>query len=334
MNSIHADLLTVLESVEIRNSTSYQLRGQNLRDFSAVKPSGVADVQALASPPIVLALADELYHQLYIRPSHIARTRCDPLAERDFVAELSAANDGKGTWEPGWKIQEIDDDGRVAVVKDRLVLWVAQDELHGAAGTLRVGMSCRLRVSKELHNLNPGYYMAIGDGDIEDKKASMEDEQIRLYWHLASSGAIPFVRAISHTLNAMQIPFRAKVLKDPATYQRADAGVLYLKQRVYNQAREALLKVYGMVKPHLLETVPLFTKPLAAGLGLAEDPGNGLSFGQHRCELIAEALWRSFNQSSSGEDTRVTVLATTFKDAGVNPLYPYLNSSLTDRYTF
>jgi hypothetical protein len=337
MSSVHADLLTVLGSVQILTSTSYQLQGQDVREFSAVKPLERANLRPLVSPPIVQALASDLYLQLYMRPSSAARTRYDPLAERDFVAQLSAANGGKGSWEPGWTIKEIDDDGGIAVANDRLVLWVARDDLRCATNTFCVGTSCRLRMSKELHNLNPGYYMAIGDGGIEDIENSIDDEDIRLvrlYWHLAPSGAIPFIRAISHTLNMAHIPFHAKVLKDPATYQRADAAVLYLKQCFYKHTRSALRTVYDLMEPHLRATVPLFTKQLAAGLGLAEDPSNGLSFGQHRCQVIAQALWQSSNQSNCSEEARATTLAAAFQDAGVNPVYPYLNLSSTDHYTF
>ena len=36
-----------------------------------------------------------------------------------------------------------------------------------------------------------------------------------------------------------------------------------------------LSRIHRAVSPHLRPEVPLFTKPLAPGLGLAEDPDNG-----------------------------------------------------------
>ena len=42
----------------------------------------------------------------------------DTLAWRDHVAALSAANTGRGTWEPGWVLGDTDTEGRVAVSKD------------------------------------------------------------------------------------------------------------------------------------------------------------------------------------------------------------------------
>ena len=52
---------------------------------------------------------------------------------------------------------------------------------------------------------------------------------MRLYFHLAPAGAAPFVAAATRQLNAGRIPFRLKVLNDPSTFGRCDAGVLYLR---------------------------------------------------------------------------------------------------------
>lgn len=58
-----------------------------------------------------------------------------------------------------------------------------------------------------------------------------------------------------------------------------------------------------------LPPVPLFTKPLAPGLGLAEDPGDRLSFGQSRCRIAAEGLVRAHAQGVTDTAGRVDLLA-------------------------
>ena len=179
----------------------------------------------------------------------------------------------------------------------------------------------------------PGYYVAIGNGETDDHREDTE-RRVRFYWHLVASGAVPFVATVSTTLNTLGIPFRAKVLNDPASYRRADAGVLYIDRRFLHDTREAIPNIYRAVSPHLRPQVPLFTKPLAPGLGLAEDPVNGSSFGQHRCQLIAQALWQSFTQLDSDKDLRAATLAVSFQQAGLDPLYPYLEPRSTDCYTF
>jgi hypothetical protein len=44
------------------------------------------------------------------------------------------------------------------------------------------------------------------------------------------------------------------------------------------------------VSAALRPDVPPLTKELARGLSLAEDPGDGLSFGESRCAALARAL--------------------------------------------
>lgn len=347
MRALHADLLTVLDTVEILTPTSYQLLGHKVRDLSTeitpvvtASPATAAPSTpdpAGASPPtpalIVSALAEGLYAQLYIRPSSAASTGHDLLAGRDLVTALSAANSGQGTWEPGWMIGEVDDDGRVAVTKDGLTFWVPPTGLRTIGDQVEHGQFCRVLITKEWRNLMPGYYVAIGNGETEDQRDETE-MRVRFYWHLGASGAVPFIAAVSAILNRLGIPFRAKVLNDPNTYRRADAGVLYVDRRFFREMCEAIAAIHRAVSPHLRPEIPLFTKLLAPGLGLAEDPANGLSFGQHRCQVIAQALWQSFEQLDPDKSARAATLAAAFQEAGLDPLYPYLEPRSTDCYTF
>ena len=66
-----------------------------------------------------MALAEELYGRLYIRPSFPQPpSRADVLAQRDFIADLSTANNGRGTWEPGWTLRRIAADGHAVAGKN------------------------------------------------------------------------------------------------------------------------------------------------------------------------------------------------------------------------
>ena len=295
MSQLHADLLTVLDAVETLTPTGYKLRGQEARELgqgtapdASRWPFAAAGVgqretrstseEVLQSspvlPPVVSALASDLYIEQYVRPSSTVRSQSEISAERDFLASLSAVNTGHGTWEPGWKILKVDRDGRLAVAKDYLTLWVQPSDLRTSQHPLELGDYGRVRIPKEFRHLLPGYYLAIGDGDaghLHDRPEPM----VRFYWHLKVSGAVPFIGAASATFNALGIPFRAKVLNDPNTYHRADAGVLYLDKEVCHKIREALSHIHRTVAPHLRPEVPLFTKALAPGVGFAEQPGNG-----------------------------------------------------------
>src|SRR5262249_40748610 len=155
----------------------------------------------------------------------------DMLARRDLVAALSAANSGHGTWEPGWAINHLEEDGHVAVAKDGLTFWVKRDGVRCENGMIRPGTSCRVRVPKELRGLAPGFYLATGDGEGDnDDRGDDGEPLLRYYWNLTSAAAAPFMRSTTTLLNAAGIPFRVKLLVDPSAYERADAGVLYMRR--------------------------------------------------------------------------------------------------------
>ena len=360
---VHPDLLAVLDAVTIASPTRYSFLGRR-RDVPAT-PDG----RALCS-----AIEFDLYQGLYTRPTD----RFDPppvdvLARRDHLAACSAANCGAGTWEAGWTVGQVDEDGQVAVAKDGMTFWVDPSGLRADGGSPQPGAACRVRVGKELRNLIPGFYVAIGDAEAQiplpageggrrpgevgrarygDDRSNLDPASpspqpsaggiggreeyglVRYYWHLTAAAAAPFLKETTSRLNAEAVPFRAKVLTDPAVYRRADAGVLYLARRDHARAEPALAAIHEAIAPGLRPEVPLFTRPLADGLGLAEDPGDDLSYGEARCRLVARALLRSFNQGDPDPAARAATLVAAFTDAGFDPIRPHLGPGSRAIYAF
>jgi hypothetical protein len=122
-----------------------------------------------------------------------------------------------------------------------------------------------------------------------------------------------------------------KVLRDPAGYVRADAAVLYLPRRQFAMAKPALREIASKIRPHLHEDTPMFTKVLCPGVGLAEDTDTMETFGQHRCRVVATALWRGFHESV--DERTMTFLIDQIVATGLNPDRMYMrNASSKDVY--
>jgi hypothetical protein len=126
------------------------------------------------------------------------------------------------------------------------------------------------------------------------------------------------VGALSRELNRIGVPFCAKVPNDPRAYGRADAGVLYLPTTRYADSRRALSFAYADVEDHLTHAVPMFAAPIAPGVAIAEDPRNGLSFGQHRCMIVARGLWRAHVEGRDDARKRAEVIADEFRREGLD----------------
>ena len=328
MSALHPDLIAVLDAVEVLSPTRYRLSGET-RDVAA------AEVAAgEVSSALVEALREELYGRVYTRASGaVSRPPTDERRRAEFLAELSSANAGRGKWESGWTVHRLEDDGQVVVARDGLKFWTDPSAVRTAGRRVVPGAPCRVRVGKEVRHLVPGFYLALGDADGDLAPGRKANALVRLYWNLSAEAAAPFLASASRLLNAAGLPFQAKVLSDPAAYVRADAGVIYIRRRDFPRVAEIIARVHDSIGPGLHVDVPLFTKRLADGLGIAEDPTDGSSFGEHRCRLVAEALWCGFTMGLTHRDARAELLAAAFRRAGLDPRRPHLQNRSRDAYS-
>jgi hypothetical protein len=333
MISLHADLLAVLNAVQIESNSSYRILKAKHEIVEDGSQPSLVDGRPVR---LVEALAGDLYAKLYCRPTTVdSLIAIDETARRDHVNALAAANCGRGTWEAGWTVRELDTDGRLAVAKGAVTFWARPEGVRFARGQVPTGGHCRVWVPKEMRCFVPGFYMAHGDGDPEiNGETAVEERMFRFYWHLTAPAAGPFIAAISSALNASRIAFQAKVLSDPAMYVRADAGVLYLRLSPDLHIGRLLSEIHSAVASGLRPSVPLFSSRIADGLGYAEDPAGSSSFGQHRCRLVAESLWDSYLQGEVGHDDRARRLASAFLTRGLDPLRPHREPGLPHELSF
>jgi class II lanthipeptide synthase len=326
MRRLPRDLRAIVQAVEIRSDTSFSISGERFDS-----PGDVERANDLAG-----RLANALYHRKYCRPStgFSALTSPDPRVARVFVEHLSRANCGTGTWEPGWLVEAIADDGALIVRRrsDEFRLWARRDQFRPSGVAADVGTVGRIRIGKEFREMYPGYYAVLGDAGPADDSQNGPPATVRFYWHLTADGAVSWIRELSERFNAAGVAFHAKALSDPATYMRADAGVLYVDRRNIARAMDLLPDLHAAVGPQLRRTTPMFSKRLAPGLAVAEDPGDGRSFGQHRCQLVSEGLVRAFDAGTKELDGAATAIADRFAEDGLSILRPWLNAGSADVY--
>lgn len=333
-NRLHADLLAVIDAVKIESPSRYSVLGM-VRELPEPTPNAELSERTEFSLNVSL-LSSDIYDHLYIRPQDRPGPRwSDQIAVRDHLAALSAANCGSGTWEPRWTIREIEDDGRIVVVKNKTCFWTSASEVRVPAGENRPAAKCRLRVAKEQRARLPGFYLAVGDADEEPNDETDDDEPLlRYFWHLTIGAAVPFVAEATSLLNAARIPFRLRVLTDPSAYYRADAGVIYVSRRYQSQIGDPIAGIHSKVALALRREVPLFTTPLADGVGVCELERGGPGFGVSRCQLIARSLWESFARGELDRETRAAALSLAFINDGLDPLRPHLESGSPGEFRF
>ncbi|ARV58928.1 hypothetical protein BZZ01_10035 [Nostocales cyanobacterium HT-58-2] len=254
-----------------------------------------------------------------------------------FYERLHLANSGEGYFDPGWQVLREESDGTLAVKKGQLTVHIKRDHhLLGAEQSAVVGDSVAIKMPRNV--VQNGFYMAVSDlGRYISSDSNIHQQLVRVYFNLSSEGAVAVMGSLTRQLNAIPIPFTFKALYNPTDYRRFDTAVLYFGKRNYAVVRQVLRSVYAECQPYFGEDVPLFTKWLAPGLALAEEPNQKFSkhesFGLNRCQIIANALLEAWQQGDESKVHRMILIIQHFARHGVDLQRPYLNSESDDIYT-
>ena len=250
-----------------------------------------------------------------------------------FFARLHHANCGQGYFDDGWIILRVEDDQTLIVNKGSLRLCVDQAKyLAEVDQQAQVGSIVSIKMPK--NRMQNGFYMAVGDKGFTHPAAG--DTLVRIYVNLTPDGSVLVMESLTKGLNKIGVSFSFKVLYNPQDYNRYDSGVLYFDAQDYSIVAEILGVIFAKYRSHFLPEIPLFTKQLANGMGVAEEPnqkfGEKESFGMNRCQMIANGLLDLFHQGNNSFADRMGAILSQFSISGISLQQPYLNSSSQDIY--
>jgi hypothetical protein len=337
-DQLNLQLKKIVRAVEVRSNDSFIFAG---RHFSLAAQGGAQAQHAQGfaqqqANPLVALLEQTLYQHCYCRTFDGAlRDEMPDLVHGvDLTPALSEANATRERWDTGWQVYQVLPSGQVLAHKDgrTRALWPGEFLTTDAPGmALRPGMNLSVFFMRETKTMQPGFYFAFGEaqaGELDNFSLA------RLYWNVRAEGAVTLMRTVTRGLNRFQVPFRFKCLTNSAFYTRDDAAVLYVDKRYFRVTARVLASIYGEVSRHLRPAAPLFTKPLADGLALAEEPYTGESFGMQRCRILAEGLLSAHARNIREEAARLEEIERHFAAYGLKLEAPYLNPRSIDQYEF
>lgn len=252
----------------------------------------------------------------------------------EFYWQLHASNCGEGYFDPNWYILKQESDGSLAVQKNGLTVHIQpQRHLQPEELLASVGDTVALRMPRNL--VETRFYVAVGNaGLIHLHRDNRQLETVYIYFNFTPEGAIALMRSLTEQLNCLKIKFTFKALFDPANYPRNDSGVLYFERSNYNIIQQVLQSVYAQNRSYFLSNVPLFTKLLAPGLGLAEKPEykDTGEFGLNRCQIVADGLLDAWDNGDRTSNGRINAISKRFSTHLIELQRPYLNTN-EDIYT-
>ncbi len=252
--------------------------------------------------------------------------------DESMVALLSDANQSRSGWDPGWEICHVGPHGDVQVRQgDRYRTVPPGHYAHpgGPGRWPRNGDSVRLQVVRESVNLQPGFYFAFGE-TLSDQFD--QADCVRFYFDVGPDGAPPLVKRLTSSLNRFQVPFELKCQQSRENYDRIDAIVLFVARCYLDLVGRLALQAARQSGPALGDHVPLFTRKIHAGVGVADDPGGGRSFGEDRCRLLATALLDVRDAGQTDPDAFLAAVDRRFLWKGLSLKRPYLNPNRSDPF--
>jgi hypothetical protein len=157
-------------------------------------------------------------------------------------------------------------------------------------------------------------------------------QEIRVYLNVDPLILPNLIHLITEKLSLWNIPFALKSPAFKSLYTRRDAIVIYLDRSDCEVAVHLLLHLSEPYKHYFREETPLFTYPLGPGIGFAESPTDGSSFGIARSKVCASAILRATETKSSAE--RLKSLQAEFERVGLSIDEPYVNPGTYFPYRF
>jgi hypothetical protein len=157
-------------------------------------------------------------------------------------------------------------------------------------------------------------------GERWDHSAHAGEELVRLYLACAPGTALQTVAAVTDRAQRWSEPWLLTSRALGQQVPRPDATTLVVPVVSLDALREELGRLISEVQPFLASRAPLLTLHVTRGVGIAQNPPLGASFGEHRCRLVASAV-RAHREAPLAEVKHQVQAA--FWKAGVDPRRPY-----------
>jgi len=311
-----------VEAVDILSPTSFTMGGRTR--------------EAADGDLLLRALTETIYEQCYCNRFAGDYHVYTPLTGPDpaFTAALAAANTTMTGWDGGWVLDQLLPGGQYLAVRNNRYRPVSPGEFittNYQSGLPQPGAPVSIYCQKESSTLQAAFYFAFSQEPVTEQSLSTT---VRFYWNVKSSGAAGLMELLTTNLNRYQIPFSFKCLNHPGLYPRIDAAVLYIARRYYQITANIMRQIYPAIQSQLESPTPWFSKALDAGLGLAEDPGDGDSFGMSRCRIVAEGIYQAYQLGDGSGARKREQVETIFKQRGLSLDMPWLNAGSKDIYDY
>jgi hypothetical protein len=286
--------------------------------FSSLRKPGNWDDPFYDDDPRIEALQSHLYATLY--------------------AGIETVKTGEPLWRPDWQTVLHSSPWQVVEQLSGGAL-VAQSGIHtrrlepgeylfdGVPARAKRGSIVMRHRPQWSDRLDSAFHYVFGASETD---GFSEDTLVRYYFAATSQGLRDVVEALVKMLHEAELPFFLKYPSSTAAMVRRDALVLYVGARYAHATHWLLAQKAACWRQIGLRTyTPMWTLPLMPGLGFAQDPADGDSFGLNRCRVLARGLLAA---AQTPETRPLVPVRQAFFEAGIDWERPHLELDEQDRF--
>lgn len=265
-------------------------------------------------------IAIMLYDRVYLRPDGRA-LRSSTVAADELRRDLAVVwRTGPG-WSYGWSVRQARKDG-VLVQRGLDVRECAHG--HYVFDRLRSpgdgDPAVDIRRFGQYIAPDGSHWIGYGPGEFLPPSQVL---MVRVFANLEIPARARATLLVSRIVEALELPCAVKVYLSDTAESRADGWVFYahaVHARAIARVVAELAHDPGVVPAG---RPPLFTEVVAPGIGVADDPADGSSFGMSRCGMIARGIRRALDLRRTSRTALRGEVYRCFRERGVLTSRPY-----------
>jgi HopA1 effector protein family len=236
---------------------------------------------------VITKLTDIIYQTFYINSNK------QTFKQKNIIEKLKKANKSKVAFHKDFVIDILLTNGNLIAKRGDFKIFLKAGQYILVEST-EPKLNQDILVCKPIQIYDPenDFFYVYGTA-LDD---NFDDAKLRIYFNLSPDGIPLLIKSVTTLLNEKNIPFTFKCLYETQKFDRCDSSILYFDKRYFNDFQSVWQILYSKIKKHLKPEIPLFTKQIKAGIGLAENPISTKSFGKERCLLIAQGFLNSWSQ--------------------------------------
>ena len=245
-----------------------------------------------------------LHHYLASAPPKSARVPT-PLSipekvDKKLTARYREAIKDQYFTDSGWHL--IKDTPQTKLVeKNGISLEVHTNEILTREALACGGEQMAIRMPIGRPYASPGYFSACTLSGPAPAAAPTD----RLYINADTNTAPDIWAAVLNWAALKQISGTIKAANNQGGFDRPDTIVAYLPRTAFQDSRGELLPMLQTFSDGIRYMSPMFTEKIAPGISWAEDPNSdglgAMSFGMHRCMIIASAFAEAQDHHSTDD---------------------------------